>query len=62
MLSTGFTILNFLTYGTTAQVARLHGAGRDREAAALGSQALWLALFLGFAPARRHAASLAPAP
>ncbi len=49
VLSTGFTILNFLTYGTTAQVARLHGAGRDREAAALGSQALWLALFLGFA-------------
>ena len=49
VLSTGFTILNFLTYGTTAQVARLHGAGRDREAAALGSQALWLALFLGLA-------------
>jgi putative MATE family efflux protein len=48
VLSTGFTILNFLTYGTTAQVARLHGAGRDREAALLGSQALWLALFLGF--------------
>jgi putative MATE family efflux protein len=47
VLSTGFTILNFLTYGTTAQVARLHGAGRDNEAAALGSQALWLALFLG---------------
>ena len=49
VLSTGFTILNFLTYGTTAQVARLHGAGRDRDAAALGSQALWLALILGFA-------------
>jgi putative MATE family efflux protein len=47
VLSTGFTMLNFLTYGTTAQVARLHGAGRDRDAAALGSQALWLALFLG---------------
>ena len=44
MLSTGFTVFNFLTYGTTAQVARLHGAGREREAAALGSQALWLAL------------------
>jgi putative MATE family efflux protein len=48
VLSTGFTILNFLTYGTTAQVARLHGSGRDREAAALGSQALWLGLLLGF--------------
>jgi putative MATE family efflux protein len=47
VLSTGFTLLNFLTYGTTAQVARLHGAGLDREAARLGSQALWLALGLG---------------
>jgi len=47
VLSTGFTLLNFLTYGTTAQVARLHGAGRDREAARLGSQALWLAIGLG---------------
>jgi putative MATE family efflux protein len=47
VLSTGFTVLNFLTYGTTAQVARLHGAGRDADAGALGSQALWLALGLG---------------
>jgi putative MATE family efflux protein len=47
VLSTGFALLNFLTYGTTAQVARLHGAGLDREAARLGSQALWLALGLG---------------
>ena len=47
VLSTGFTVFNFLTYGTTAQVARLHGARRDREAAALGSQALWLALAIG---------------
>jgi putative MATE family efflux protein len=47
VLSTGFAILNFLTYGTTAQVARLHGAGRDHDAAALGSQALWLALIIG---------------
>jgi putative MATE family efflux protein len=47
VLSTGFTVFNFLTYGTTAQVARLHGAGRDRDAAALGSQALWLALAIG---------------
>ena len=29
VLSTAFTVFNFLTYGTTAQVARLHGgAGR----------------------------------
>ena len=36
VLSTAFTIFNFLTYGTTAQVARLHGAGRHADAAALG--------------------------
>jgi putative MATE family efflux protein len=47
VMSTAFTIFNFLTYGTTAQVARLHGAGRDEAAAALGSQALWLALGIG---------------
>jgi putative MATE family efflux protein len=47
VMSTAFTVFNFLTYGTTAQVARLHGAGRDRDAAALGSQALWLALAIG---------------
>ena len=47
VLSTAFTIFNFLTYGTTAQVARLHGAGRDAQAAALGSQALWLAFGIG---------------
>ena len=28
VLSTAFTIFNFLTYGTTAQVSRLHGAGQ----------------------------------
>jgi len=28
VLSSAFTVFNFLTYGTTAQVARLHGAGR----------------------------------
>ena len=47
VLSTAFTIFNFLTYGTTAQVSRLHGAGRDRDAAALGSQALWLGVGIG---------------
>src|SRR5262249_7341804 len=49
VMSTAFTIFNFLTYGTTAQVARLHGAGRNHDAAALGSQALWLALAIGLA-------------
>jgi MATE family, multidrug efflux pump len=47
VLTTVFTIFNFLTYGTTARVARLHGAGRESEAAALGSQALWLGLGIG---------------
>src|SRR5436190_18745113 len=41
-LSSAFTIFNFLTYGTTARVTRLHGAGRDEEAAGLGAQPLWL--------------------
>jgi putative MATE family efflux protein len=37
----------FLTYGTTARVTRLHGAGQDAEAAAIGPQAFWLALAAG---------------
>jgi putative MATE family efflux protein len=49
VMATAFTIFNFLTYGTTAQVSRLHGAGRDEAAGALGSQALWLALVIGLA-------------
>jgi len=60
VLTTAFTIFNFLTYGTTAQVARLHGAGREHDASRLGVQAFWLglgvgvllmALIAGFAPA-----------
>jgi putative MATE family efflux protein len=47
VLSTAFTVFNFLTYGTTARVARFHGAGRDTDAAAVGSQALWLATAIG---------------
>ena len=47
VLSTAFTIFNFLTYGTTAQVARLHGAGEESEAAHLGAQAQWLSLIIG---------------
>jgi putative MATE family efflux protein len=47
VLSTAFTIFNFLTYGTTAQVARLHGAGREADAARLGAQAQWLSLIIG---------------
>lgn len=47
LLSTGITLFNFLTYGTTARVARLHGAGETAAAGRLGAQALWLALGLG---------------
>ncbi len=47
VLSTAFTVFNFLTYGTTAQVARLHGAGREDEAAGIGAQAQWLSLIIG---------------
>jgi putative MATE family efflux protein len=46
-LSSAFTIFNFLTYGTTARVSRLHGAGREEDAAALGAQGLWLGLAIG---------------
>ncbi|MBM7775870.1 putative MATE family efflux protein [Actinokineospora baliensis] len=41
------TQLTFLSYGTTARAARLHGAGRGAEAAAEGVQATWLAVGLG---------------
>jgi putative MATE family efflux protein len=47
VLSNLVALCIFLTYGTTARVTRLHGAGEDQEAAALGPQALWLALAAG---------------
>jgi len=37
----------FLAYGSTAAVARHHGAGDDRGALALGLSAVWLAVGLG---------------
>ena len=39
--------LNFLSYGTTARTARLHGAGRRSAAVGEGVQATWLALAVG---------------
>ncbi|MBA2308864.1 MAG: MATE family efflux transporter, partial [Pseudonocardiales bacterium] len=39
--------LTFLSYGTTARTARLHGAGRRPDAVAEGVQATWLALGVG---------------
>ncbi|NMD61755.1 MATE family efflux transporter [Rhodococcus sp. ACPA4] len=47
ILSLVSTQLTFLSYGTTARAARLHGAGRDREAVGEGVQATWLALVIG---------------
>ena len=47
LLTGAFTLFNFLTYGTTAQVARYHGAGREDTAGTLGAQALWLASAIG---------------
>jgi putative MATE family efflux protein len=51
VLSTLVSLCNFLAYGTTAQVARLHGAGEQARAGALAAQALWLALAIGAAVA-----------
>jgi putative MATE family efflux protein len=47
VLAGAFTIFNFLTYGTTAVVARASGAGRQEEAARLAAQALWASLGIG---------------
>ncbi len=47
VLTTLVSLCIFLTYGTTARVARLHGAGQEEAAATLGAQALWLALAVG---------------
>jgi putative MATE family efflux protein len=47
VLAGAFTIFNFLTYGTTAVVARASGAGRQEEAARLAAQALWASFGIG---------------
>ena len=49
LFTLAFFGFNFLTYGTTAEVARLRGAGRPGEAATYALQALWLAIGLGIA-------------
>ena len=53
-------LCNFLAYGTTAQVARLHGAGETTAAGDLGAQALWLALVIGATAAALTALFAAP--
>ena len=47
LIAGAFTLFNFLTYGTTAQVARLHGAGQEEAAGRLAAQALWLSTGIG---------------
>jgi putative MATE family efflux protein len=47
LLAGTFTLFNFLTYGTTAQVARYHGAGDEVAAGRLAAQALWLSAGVG---------------
>src|SRR5581483_2910472 len=47
VLTTAFSLFNFLSYGTTAAVARAAGAGRAEASARNAVQSLWLALALG---------------
>jgi putative MATE family efflux protein len=47
VLAGAFTIFNFLTYGTTAVVARAAGAGEEERAARLAAQALWVSVAIG---------------
>ena len=47
ILTGSFTLFNFLTYGTTAQVARYQGAGQPLVAGRLAAQALWLSSAIG---------------
>src|SRR5216110_2178140 len=49
VLAGAFTIFNFLTYGTTAVVARASGAGEHERAARLAAQALRVSLGIGIA-------------
>ncbi len=49
VLTTLVSLCVFLTYGTTAQVARLHGAGDAARAGELAAQSLWLATAIGLA-------------
>jgi putative MATE family efflux protein len=60
IVSTITQLSDFLSYTTTAQVARLHGAGREREASGVAAQALWLSLGTGILVAVLLAALAAP--
>ena len=60
VLTTLVSLCVFLTYGTTAQVARLHGAGDAVRAGELAAQSLWLASVIGVALALVCAALAGP--
>lgn len=47
VLLTVHSLCTFLAYGTTAAVARLLGAGDEREAAHQAVQGVWLGVFIG---------------
>ncbi|HSO96117.1 MAG TPA: MATE family efflux transporter [Acidimicrobiia bacterium] len=49
VLSSAFSVFNFLAYSTTAGVARYLGSGDRRRAAELGVDGMWLALAIGVA-------------
>jgi putative MATE family efflux protein len=49
LLTTAFSLFNFLSYGTTAAVARAAGAGRADVSARNAVQSVWLALVIGVA-------------
>jgi putative MATE family efflux protein len=60
IVSTVTQLSDFLSYGTTAQVARLHGAGAERAAGGVAAQSLWLALATGLTVAAVLAALSTP--
>ena len=60
LLTATFTLFNFLTYGTTAQVARLSGADEHEVAGRLAAQALWLASAIGVVLTAMLAAAAVP--
>jgi putative MATE family efflux protein len=60
ILSSLVSLSIFLTYGTTARVSRLHGAGLESDADELAAQALWLAIAVGAAVAVAVAALAGP--
>jgi putative MATE family efflux protein len=60
VLTTLVSLCLFLTYGTTAQVARLHGAGDRARAGELAAQSFWLASAIGAVLALACAAFAGP--